>query len=222
MMIALPNDNSGRKAVVDQIGVVKMIGPDKNVHETPFLDVRDRMVHLSPTYDERGLLSIAFHPNHKNNARVFVYYSAPLQPGAPAGWSCINRLSEFRVMPQNPGWIDMNSETVLLTVDKPQSNHNGGPILFGPDDRYLYLALGDGGGADDTAAGHTPTTGNAQDLTKLLGKTIRIDVDTPQIGGKMYVIPPDNPFVSRDGVAPEIYATGLRNPAYLSFDATTP
>jgi glucose/arabinose dehydrogenase len=218
MMIAIPPDDSGRLFVADQIGVVKIITPDKKVAETPFLDVRDRMVRLSTAYDERGLLSIAFHPDYKNNGRVFVYYSAPLQPGAPAGWSCTNHLSEFRVMPQNPDRVDMNSEKILLSVDKPQSNHNGGPILFGPDDGYLYLALGDGGGADDTATGHTPTTGNAQDVTKLLGKIIRIDVNAPQEGGKMYAIPLDNPFVSTGGGAPEIYASGLRNPAYLSFD----
>jgi glucose/arabinose dehydrogenase len=218
MMIAVPPDESGRLFVADQIGVVKIITPDKKVAETPFLDVRDRMVRLSTAYDERGLLSIAFHPDYKNNGRVFVYYSAPLQPGAPAGWSCTNHLSEFRVMPQNPDRVDMNSEKILLSVDKPQSNHNGGPILFGPDDGYLYLALGDGGGADDTATGHTPTTGNAQDVTKLLGKIIRIDVDAPQEGGKMYAIPLANPFVSTGGDAPEIYASGLRNPAFLSFD----
>jgi glucose/arabinose dehydrogenase len=218
MMIAVPPDDSGRLFVVDQIGVVKIITPDKKVPDTPFLDVRDRMVRLSTAYDERGLFSIAFHPDYKNNGRIFVYYSAPLRPGAPSGWSCTNRLSEFRVMPGNPGMGNMSTEKVLLSVDKPQSNHNGGPLLFGPDDGYLYLALGDGGGADDTAAGHTPTTGNAQDTTKLLGKIIRIDVDAPQEGGKMYAIPSANPFVSTGGGAPEIYASGLRNPAYLSFD----
>jgi glucose/arabinose dehydrogenase len=219
IMIAVPPDDSGRLFVVDQIGVVKIITPEKKVPDAPFLDVQDRMVRLSPTYDERGLLSIAFHPDYKNNGRVFVYYSAPLQPGAPAGWSCTNRLSEFRVMPQNPDRVDMNSEKILLSVDKPQSNHNGGPILFGPDDGYLYLALGDGGGADDTASGHTPISGNAQDVTKILGKIIRIDVDAPQERGKMYAIPSANPFVSTGGGAPEIYASGLRNPAYLSFDS---
>ena len=219
MMVAVSPDDSGRLFVADQIGVVKIITPDKKVLNEPFLDVRDRMVRLSPTYDERGLLSIAFHPDYKNNGRVFVYYSAPLQLGAPAGWSCTNHLSEFRVMPQNPDKVDMNSEKILLSVDKPQSNHNGGPVLFGAGDGYLYLALGDGGGADDTAAGHTLNTGNAQDTTKLLGKIIRIDVDAPHEQGKMYAIPPSNPFVSTGGGAPEIYASGLRNPAYLSFDA---
>jgi glucose/arabinose dehydrogenase len=218
MMIVESADGTGRMFVVDQIGLVKIITPDNKVLSEPFLDLRDRMVRLSTGYDERGLLSLAFHPDYKNNGRVFVYYSAPLQPGAPAGWSCTNRLSEFSVMAGNPDKIDMNSEKVLLTVDKPFQNHNGGPLLFGPDDGYLYLALGDGGRADDTGTGHTPGTGNAQDTTKLLGKIIRIDVDSPGAGGKAYSIPADNPFAVTPGYAPEIYATGFRNPAYLTFD----
>jgi len=219
MMIAVPDDGSGRMAVVDQIGIVKVLTPDKKVLDVPFLDVRDRMVQLSPGYDERGLLSLAFHPDFKNNGRVFVYYSAPLRSGAPAGWSCTNRLSEFHIMAGNPDAVDMNSEKVLLTIDKPYPNHNGGPLRFGPDDGYLYLALGDGGRADDTGTGHTPGIGNAQDGTTLLGKIIRIDVDKPGEGGKDYAIPPDNPFVGTAGFAPEIYAMGFRNPAYASFDA---
>ena len=219
MMIALPHDGTGRMAVVDQIGVVKMIGPDRKVSDNPFLDVRDRMVTLNSNYDERGLFSIAFHPDYRNNGRLFVYYSAPLQPGAPPGWSATNRLSEFHVNAGNPDAVDMSSEKILLAVDKPSSNHNGGPLLFGPDDGYLYLALGDGGGSDDTGTGHTTGTGNAQDGTTLLGKIIRIDVDKPGEGGKNYAIPPDNPFTGTAGFAPEIYAMGFRNPAYASFDA---
>ena len=219
MIIALPHDGSGRMAVVDQIGIVKMIGPDKKVSNKTFLDVRDRMVKLNSGYDERGLYSVAFHPDYRNNGRVFVYYSAPLQSGAPPGWSATNRLSEFRVMAGNPDAVDMNSEKILLTVDKPSSNHNGGPLLFGPDDGYLYLALGDGGGADDTGTGHTPGIGNAQDGRNLLGKIIRIDIDKPGEGGRSYAIPPDNQFAGTAGFAPEIYAMGLRNPAYASFDA---
>jgi glucose/arabinose dehydrogenase len=219
MMIAVPGDGTGRIFVADQIGVVRIIAPGDTVPVTPFLDLRDRMVRLSAGYDERGLLSLAFHPEYKSNGRVFVYYSAPLQQGAPSGWSCTNHLSEFRVMAGNPDIIDMNSEKVLLTIDKPFQNHNGGPLLFGPDDGYLYLAIGDGGRADDTGTGHTPGIGNAQDTTKLSGKIIRIDVDSAGAGGKMYAIPPDNPFIKTPGYAPEIYASGFRNPAYLSFDA---
>jgi glucose/arabinose dehydrogenase len=219
VMMALPDDGSGRIFVVDQIGLVRIITADGKLPDTPFLDLRDRMVSLNTGYDERGLLSIAFHPDFRNHSRVFVYYSAPLRAGAPSGWSCTNRLSEFGITPGDANTADISSEKILLTVDKPESNHNGGPILFGPDDGYLYLALGDGGGADDTSAGHTPGTGNAQDMTTLLGKILRIDVDTPGAGGTPYSVPADNPFVGIAGILPEIYASGFRNPAYMSFDA---
>ena len=141
-----------------------------------------------------------------------MYYSAPLQSGAPPGWSATNRLSEFHVMAGNPDAVDLNSEKILLAVDKPSSNHNGGPILFGPDDGYLYIALGDGGGADDTDTGHTPGPANAQDGRILLGKILRVDVDKPGEGGKNYAIPPDNPFTGTAGFAPEIYAMGTEQP----------
>ncbi len=218
MMIASPDDGTGRIFVVDQIGLVRTITAGGTLLDEPFLDVRDRMVMLSTGYDERGLFSIAFHPDFRNNGRVFAFYSAPLRAGAPAGWSCTNRLSEFRISPDNTNTVDMSSEKVLLTVDKPQANHNGGPILFGPDDGYLYLALGDGGGSDDTGAGHTRNTGNAQDMSTMLGKILRIDVDKAGTGGTPYSVPQDNPFVGTAGILPEIYASGLRNPACMSFD----
>jgi glucose/arabinose dehydrogenase len=221
MMIAVPDDGSGRMFVVDQIGFVRIITAEGKLLDEPLLDLRDRLVSLSTGYDERGLLSIALHPDFRNDSRVFVYYSAPLRAGAPSGWSCTNRLSEFRIAPDNTNTVDMSSEKILLTVDKPQSNHNGGPMLFGPDDGDLYLALGDGGGADDTGSGHTRGTGNAQDMTTMLGKILRIDIDTPVSGGNLYSVPPGNPFVSTAGILPEIYASGFRNPAYMSFDGGT-
>src|SRR5512136_433525 len=112
----------------------------------------------------------------------------------------------------------MSSEKILLEVDKPYQNHNGGVLMFGPDDGYLYLPLGDGGRADDTGMGHTPVTGNGQDLTKLLGKVIRIDVDSSS-AGRQYGIPADNPFVKNSSIQPEIYAYGFRTPAYATFDS---
>ncbi len=114
--------------------------------------------------------------------------------------------------------MNISSEKILLQVDKPYQNHNGGTLLFGPTDGYLYLPLGDGGRADDTGMGHTIGTGNAQDLTKILGKVIRIDIDHTS-PGKLYAIPPDNPFLSNTSAAPEIYAYGFRNPAYATFDS---
>ena len=88
MMIALPGDGSGRMFVVEQTGTVRIMSANNTLLDAPFLDVRDRMVNLNKGYDERGLLSIAFHPDYKANGRVFVYYSAPLRPGVPSGWSC--------------------------------------------------------------------------------------------------------------------------------------
>jgi len=216
--IASPNDGTGRLFLVDQTGFVKIFYMNGTVLDTPFLDVRDRMIQLDPTYDERGLLSIAFHPQFATNGKVYVYYSAPLRVGVNTSWSCTNHLSEFQVSTTNPNQVNMSSERILLEVDKPYENHNGGVLLFGPNDGYLYLPLGDGGRADDTGMGHTPGIGNGQDLTKLLGKVIRIDVDhTSQ--GRQYAIPADNPFISNSSIWPEIYAYGFRNPAYATFDS---
>ncbi|WP_236610449.1 PQQ-dependent sugar dehydrogenase [Methanosphaerula palustris] len=212
------HDDTGRLFAVDQTGVVRIIDKNGVTLPTPFLDLRDRMVTLSQTYDERGLLGIAFHPDYKNNGRIFVFYSAPLRDGGPDGWNCTNRLSEFKVSSTDPNQVDMSSERILLTIDKPSMNHNGGPILFGPDDGYLYLTTGDGGGANDVGLGHTTGTGNAQDLKSLLGKVLRIDVNQRD-EGLMYAIPKDNPFVNKGWALPEIYAYGLRNPAYATFDS---
>lgn len=216
MMATWAPDSSQRLFIVDQAGTVRILVFNGTLLDRPFLDLRDRMVALDPTYDERGLLSIAFHPDFGQNGLFYVYYSAPLRTGAPAGWSCTNRLSEFHVSAADPNIADNASERVLLQVDKPFSNHNGGQIRFGPDG-YLYIPLGDGGGADDTGMGHTPGIGNAQDLSTILGKVLRIDVNS-RTAGKEYGIPPDNPYVLDKTVPPEIYASGFRNPAFASFD----
>ncbi len=233
VMLTHAGDDSGRLFVVDQIGTVSIIYPNGTRAEEPFLDVRDRLVDLDPSFDERGLLSIAFHPEFRENGRVFAFYSAPLREGAPEGWNCTNRLVEFQVDPENPDRVNATSEKILMEIDKPQFNHNGGSIGFSPRDGYLYVPLGDGGAGDDNGTGHTPVIGNAQDLTKIYGKMLRIDVDnvtatnaTPPenatwttAAGTLYGIPADNPFVANTSIPPEIYAYGLRNPAYLRFDA---
>lgn len=218
LCVAYPHDGSGRLFLVDQNGYVKIFYLNGTVVERPFLDLRDRMVTIDPTYDERGLLSIAFHPDYASNGRVFAYYSAPLRSGVDSNWSCTNHLSEFHVSASDPNRVDMTTEKVLLQVDKPYQNHNGGTLLFGPKDGYLYLPLGDGGRADDTGMGHTPGIGNGQDLSTMHGKVIRIDVDNTS-PGKLYAIPPDNPFVGNSSIPLEIYAYGFRNPAYATFDS---
>ncbi|MFA7460621.1 MAG: PQQ-dependent sugar dehydrogenase [Trueperaceae bacterium] len=132
------------------------------------------MVELSDAYDERGLLGFAFHPDFANNGRAYAYYSAPLREGGPAEWNHTAHLSEFTLNASGDA-LDAGSERVLLEIDQPQMNHNGGQVLFG-NDGYLYLGLGDGGSANDVAEGHPPM-GNGQDVTTLLGSVLRIDVD---------------------------------------------
>jgi glucose/arabinose dehydrogenase len=212
-------DNTGRLFVVDQAGLIRIITPGGQLLAEPFLDVRDRMVALNPGFDERGLLGLAFHPGYATNGRFFVYYSAPLRDGAPAGFNHTSHISEFQVSP-DPNRADPTSERILLQVDEPQGNHNAGSLTFGPHDGNLYIALGDGGGANDNQLGHVEDWydfnegGNGQDVTdNLLGSILRIDVDS----GDPYGIPADNPFVGRDGLD-EIYAYGLRNPYRISFD----
>jgi len=177
MVVAAPDDDTGRVFVVDQIGVVKIVDANGTVVDEPFLDIRDRLVNLTPIYDERGLLSIAFHPDYQNNGKVYAFYSAPLREGAPEDWNCTNHLSEFTVSEDNPDQVNASSEKVLMYIDKPYHNHNGGQIAFSPADGYLYIPLGDGGRANDVGLGHTIGIGNAQDLTKIYGKILRIDVD---------------------------------------------
>ncbi len=207
------HDDTGRMFLVDQTGLIKIITSDGNEIEAPFLDIRDRMADISPDYDERGLLGLAFSPDFARNGQIFVFYSAPLRAGAPDGWSCTNRLSEFTVSKENQNKVNTSSERVLLEVDKPQMNHNGGAIDFGPDG-YLYLPLGDGGGANDVGAGHAPE-GNGQNTSTLLGKILRIDVNNES---STYRIPADNPFIGKAGFRPEIWAFGFRNPWRISFD----
>lgn len=221
-----PPDDSGRLFVVDQTGVIRIIDKDGQLLDAPFLDVRDRMVPLKESYDERGLLGLAFHPQYRENGRFFVHYNRPLRDGGPAGWDDTVTISEFHVSTGDANAADPASEKVLLQVDKPQFNHNGGTVAFGPDG-YLYISIGDGGGANDTGEGHVEG-GNAQDTTSLLGGILRIDVDHPGEGGAAYAIPADNPFAggmpaggtpeANSAGAPELYAWGLRNPYRFSFD----
>jgi|GEM_PF-111499 len=207
-----PDDGTGRRFIADQIGVIRILTQDGQVLSEPFLNLSSKIVNLRPQYDERGLLGLAFHPNFKQNGLFYVYYTAPLRPGAPANWDSTSIISEFSVLQDNPNKTNESSERILLQVDKPQSNHNAGQIAFGPDE-YLYIPIGDGGNANDEGIGH-PKPGNAQNISTLLGKILRIDVDN----GTPYGIPPDNPFVGKDGLD-EIFAYGLRNPFRLAFDA---
>jgi glucose/arabinose dehydrogenase len=219
--VVQPNDGTKRLFVVDQIGKIWIIFPDGSRSTTPFLNVTDKMVSLMPGYDERGLLGLAFHPDFKHIGKFYVYYNAPPRTGGNMQWDNLSVISEFKVS-SNPNKADMSSERRILGVNHPQFNHEGGTLAFGPDN-YLYISIGDGGGADDTGPGHvddwykTNTGGNGQDVThNLLGNILRIDVNTTS-GDKAYGIPQGNPFVGTKG-RDEIYAYGFRNPYRFSFD----
>jgi len=203
---------SGERAflVVEQSGVISFLGEDGGEPGEVFLDLRDRMIEINNGFDERGLLGLAIHPEFDSNGRFFVYYSAPLRDEAPPKFDHTSHLSEFRV-PPGANRADPDSERLLLQIDEPQFNHDGGNLLFGVDG-YLYVAVGDGGAANDKGLGHEPG-GNGQALHRLLGKLLRIDVDS----GSPYGIPPDNPLVGREG-RDEIFAWGLRNPWGLALD----
>jgi uncharacterized repeat protein (TIGR03806 family) len=212
-MLQAPGDAS-RWFVLEQAGLVRAFDNDAAVNTTQvFLDIRNRVFNSG----EAGLLGFAFHPNFAMNGRAYVNYSVSV------GGSVRSITSEF-MSPDGGMTLNPNSERVLLTVNKPFSNHNGGNLAFGPDG-FLYLGLGDGGGGGDPQE-------NGQNPQRLLGKMLRIDVDQ-QPGGEPYGIPggaTGNPFAGNprcniDGTGtqncPEIFALGLRNPWRWSFDRQT-
>jgi glucose/arabinose dehydrogenase len=214
--LAVPDDGTNRLFIVDQAGLIYIIDDTDSLLATPFLDISDRLVTLNAGGDERGLLGLAFHPDYATNGRFFVYYSAPLRVGGTG--SHTNQVSEFQVDPGDPNLADAGSEEIIIQIDHPQSNHNAGPILFGPDG-YLYIAQGDGGGGGDVGTGHATDWyavnggGNGQDNeANMLGAILRIDVDS----GAPYAIPADNPEISTN--FPEIWAFGFRNPYGMTFD----
>jgi glucose/arabinose dehydrogenase len=193
-------DGSGRIFVVEQMGRI-MIVADGALNPEPFLDINN----LLPVgvqhgiYTEQGLLGLAFHPNYAENGLFFVSYSNH------AGDSVIAR---YRVSLDDPNRADPDSQVILLTVDQPFEDHNGGNIVFGPDG-YLYIGFGDGGRPADPNY-------NSQRPDVYLGKMLRIDVNA-----ETYTVPADNPFVDDPEFLPEIWAWGLRNPWRFTFDRET-
>lgn len=218
--VVAPPGEPGRYLVADQKGVIERVD-DGAVAEHPYLDIRDRAIDVSGGYSEMGLLGVAPHPNYAENRQVYVRYSAPRRSGTPTSYSHTFVLSEFRAGEDGEA-VDPSSERTLLEIPQPQPNHNAGSVGFGPDG-FLYVGVGDGGGANDVGSGHVEdwysgtAGGNGQDLTSnLLGSLLRIDVDNRD-GDRPYAIPDDNPLVGAEGFD-EHYAWGLRNPWRLSFD----
>jgi glucose/arabinose dehydrogenase len=222
--------------VADQVGQVWRLplpGAGASPAATPelFLDVRTLLVPVGAPpnfYDERGLLGLAFHPDFQANGLFYTFTSQPASGRAdfstqPQGVApnCQSVITEWRLgTVGNPAnGVDPSSARELMRIDKPQSNHNGGSLVFGPD-RMLYVSLGDGGSGNDQGPGHAPE-GNGQSLApgNVLGKILRIDPLGRNATNGRYGIPADNPFADGPG-PPEIYAYGFRNPYRMAFDAS--
>jgi glucose/arabinose dehydrogenase len=187
--VDLQPDGSGRLFVIEKPGRIRILENDQLV-DAPFLDITDR---VGSGGNEQGLLGLAFHPQYAQNGRFFVNYTDK---------SGKDTIARFQVS-SDPNVADPNSEVKLLSIDDPFPNHNGGVLAFGPDG-YLYAGLGDGGSAGDPF-------GNGQNTKALLGKILRLDVDSAE----PYAVPADNPFGN------EVWAYGLRNPWRFSFDKST-
>ena len=207
LFVTHAKDDSGRVFVVEQPGRIRIV-QDGQLLETPFLDISDR---VNDGRNEQGLLGLAFPPNYSESGAFYVNYTDA------AGDTIVER---YEVSTTEPNIANVNSQSLILQVDQPASNHNGGMLAFGPDE-YLYVGLGDGGAANDRFD-------NGQNPASLLGKMLRIDVlnhDGDIDADESYRIPVDNPWVGIDwngqDVRDEIWAVGLRNPWRYSFDRET-
>jgi glucose/arabinose dehydrogenase len=201
-----PGDTS-RIFIVEQgsggVARIKIYKPATGmVNATPFLTLN-----VNTTGDEQGLLGLAFHPQYPDTPYFYINFTR-----AGDGWTVVRR---YNVSATNADSADASTGLQVMLQSQPQSNHNGGWIGFGQDG-YLYIALGDGGGAGDQGTGHDPLVGNGQSDATRLGKMLRIDVNTVP-----YSIPPDNPFVGQGSPKEEFWAKGLRNPWRNSFDRLT-
>lgn len=191
-------DDSDRLFIVEQPGRIKIF-QDNVIQQVPFLDITDRV----RSGGERGLLSVTFPPAYQNKRYFYVNYTNS------SGDTIVSR---FRLNSDNIA--NPQSEEVILIVEQPFSNHNGGQLAFGPDG-FLYIAMGDGGSGGDPL-------GSGQNTNTLLGKLLRIDVESGiHSNGKPYAIPDTNPFIETADFQPEIWALGLRNPWRFSFDRDT-
>lgn len=203
-----PMDIQISKGVPDTLFIAERAGIIRRFHHTPDVSTSQIFLNISShvtTSGEGGILGFAFHPNYPETGYVYVSYTraSPYR----------SVLSRFSTHSANPQSLDADSEVMLIVLNQPSTNHNGGQIRFGPDG-YLYVAFGDGGGAGDPS-------NHAQNRTNLFGTILRLDVDQTQ-GSLEYAIPSDNPYVGNtSGWREEIFAYGLRNPFRFSFDSET-
>ncbi|MEM8563753.1 MAG: choice-of-anchor V domain-containing protein [Pseudomonadota bacterium] len=210
--VVISNAGDQRLFVAEQPGLVRIIDANGTVRSQPYLDISSA---VDDAGNEQGLLGLAFHPDYANNGFFYVYYTID-RPNFDR-----SRVSRFQVFPDRPNFADPASELVILEFEQPRNNHNAGDMHFGPDG-YLYIASGDGGGAGDP-------DNLGQNNSTLLGKLLRIDVDSAEVStdcglpGARYAIPADNAFTDGRGGdgCDEIWATGLRNPWKIAFDRVT-
>jgi glucose/arabinose dehydrogenase len=231
--VANAGDGSGRLFVTERVGRVKIVNPDGSVEAEPFLDlttINPLGNEVQTGFVEQGLYSIAFHPDFKTNGFFYVHY-------ASLPFNGDGMIVRFQVDPDSPNVMtaERTNETarVIMRMDRPYYNHNGGQIAFGPDG-YLYIGSGDGGWEGDPLQA-------GKDLSTWLGKILRIDVDVDDNADRPYAIPDDNPFAEasserlmslfglteedfskiRTKAKPEIWAYGVRNPYEFAFDKVT-
>jgi glucose/arabinose dehydrogenase len=200
--IQQPADGTGRLFVVEQGGLIQIVQSDGTRASNPFLDVTGRTGFT--TGGETGLLGLAFHPKYMQNGRFFVNYTRNM------GAQLQSVIAEFTASSSNPNFADPTTENILFAVNQPFPNHKDGGLAF-DQNGYLYIALGDGGSGGDPMC-------NGQNIDVLLGKILRIDIDSAPATGLHYAIPPTNPFVNQAGTRAEIWLYGLRNPFRFSFD----
>ena len=223
--LADPADGTGRLFIQQQDGIIRILQGEALI-ETPLLDLRSKLRPLKQDFEERGLLGFSLHPQFRNNGKLYVSYTGKLRDTAPSNWNYTRYISEL-TLDVGASSVDLDSERVLLAIDWPSRKHNGGGLAFGPDG-YLYVGLGDGGGAHglgeevswsafDVPEQQLHWDRLAQDVTSLYGSVLRIDVDS---GFPRYGIPESNPFVGKPG-RDEIYAWGFRNPYRLGVDHQT-
>ncbi|XP_069016827.1 HHIP-like protein 2 [Embiotoca jacksoni] len=205
-------DGTHRMFIAEQVGFVWVYLRDGSRLEQPFLDLSGEVMTTPWLGDERGFLGMAFHPKYRDNGRFFIYYSIQVNSKLEK-----IRISEMKVSASDMNMADPYSERVILEIEEPAANHNGGQLLFGLDG-CLYIFTGDGGKAGDPFGKY----GNSQNKSALLGKVLRIDVDGSDPGGQQYRIPPDNPFLGDADARPEVFAYGVRNMWRCSVDRGDP
>jgi glucose/arabinose dehydrogenase len=211
LFVTAPPDDVNHLFIVQQTGQVRILDLQTGqLRSKPFINIQRT---LTGTSGEQGLLGMAFDPNYASNGRFYLNFTVP---GGRFG-NGVTHISQFRIRTTRHK-KRKSREKILLSFDHPQANHNGGWIAFSPrpgDDNNLYIATGDGGGANDQGNGHIEPGGNAQNNTTLLGKILRVHVDSNLA---TISIPSDNPFFGSGTFRPEIWLFGLRNPYRASFD----